>query len=132
MRALLNFATVEVGQHFGAHVWHATPALVESWREAFGAAQGNESGRLPAAFAFVYTSQAVLSLMPPKAEGGIHAKQAFTFGAAVHLGDALRTELFVHAKYEKRGRRYVELCTRTTNQQGAMVLEGLRTTIWAE
>jgi hypothetical protein len=126
---MLNFATVQVGQHFGAHAWQATPELAQRWRQAFGEPAGP---RLPAGFAFVYTSEAVLSLMPPKAEGGIHAKQAFTFGAPVEVGDMLRTELFVHDKYEKRGRLYVELCTRTVNQHGALVLEGLRTTIWAE
>lgn len=132
MTALLDFATVQVGRHFGTHVWHATPELARRWREAFGEPAASASEPLPAAFAFVYTSEAVLLLMPPKAEGGIHAKQSFTFGARVHAGDTLRTELFVHAKYEKRSRRYVELCTRTVNQHGALVLEGLRTTIWAE
>jgi hypothetical protein len=125
---MLNFETVRIGQHFGSHAWQATPERAQHWQEAFGESAGE---RLPAAFAFVYTSEAVLALMPPKAEGGIHAKQAFTFGAAVHVGDTLQTELFVHDKYLKRGRRYVELCTRTVNQHGAVVLEGLRTTIWA-
>ena len=131
MTTLLNFATVQVGQHFGTHVWHATSAIAQRWQKAFGDA-GGASNLLPAAFAFVYTSEAVLSLMPPKGEGGIHAKQAFAFGVGVRVGDTLRTELTLQEKYEKRGRSYVVLCTRTVNQHGDVVLEGLRTTIWAE
>lgn len=65
--------------------------------------------------------------LPP---GLIHARQTFEFHAPHRAGDVLTTRARVVAKYERKGRKYVEVETVTQNQRGETVVVGKMTCIW--
>ena len=64
-------------------------------------------------------------------EAVAHAKQEFVWYRPVRVGEALYTEVIVADKWIKRGRRYVQTETRTSNAAGQLVATGRMTSIFA-
>lgn len=136
------FADLEAGQDWGIHHWTLTPQFARGWSEVTGddfpvyhdsaetrAVYG--APLAPPGIAFIFLTEAIQALMPNRAPGGVHVRQALRFLAPIHVGDTLGTTLTIVRKYLKRERKYVEMQTVTRNQRGKRVLEGFRVTLWA-
>lgn len=123
-----------IGQVFPEQpaAFHIDAACIRGFRDvmrraapADPAAGGNVA---PPMLAAVYIRPALNALgFPP---GGIHARQSFQFHRSARAGDTLSTTLEILEKYERKGRRYLVLDTRTTNQQGTLVSTGRIVSIW--
>jgi acyl dehydratase len=105
---------------------YRVPLVVD---DAGARALGFDSAVLPPAFAAAYQFVAAVPgvVLPP---GGIYAKQELRMQGPAYVGDRLTTTTTVHAKYEKRGRRYIAFDSQTVRDDGSPVIWGRRTRIW--
>ena len=104
--------------------------LTAGSRADAAAPAGADASTVPPMLAAVYIRDAQTALKGPP--GGIHAKQRFTFLHPVAVGDELDTVLTVKDKYERKGRRYVVLETRTRDRAGTEVTVGEIVAIWGQ
>jgi acyl dehydratase len=68
----------------------------------------------------------------PSPPGGVHAKQYFQFVTPAKAGDVVITYAEIVDKYIKREKKYVEMVTRTVNQDGQVIVNGKITRIFAK
>lgn len=104
-----------------------TEQVVQAYHSATGHARLAGDADAPPTLASVYTYGIIAQL--PVRQGAILAGQRFRFHHRVRIGDRLVTKAAVTDRYEKRSRQYMVLETRTTNQDGHLVLEGRLTRI---
>lgn len=135
------FDDLELGQDWGSFTWAVTEEFCRGWQDVLGEETPDYAGIpdaseyagsiAPPSLALHYLTECIQMLMPNRAQGGVHARQALTFGVPARVGDLLTTRMIVTNKYIKRERKYVEMTTETRNQRGELVVEGFRVTIWA-
>jgi len=131
-----NFDDLVVGTVYPPVEYRMTAEQVGIWVEAFEddsvpAASSGEAPLVPAALTSLYILDAVLKAYPNRPKGNVHAKQEFVWYRPVRVGEALYTEVIVADKWIKRGRRYVQTETRTSNAAGQLVATGRMTSIFA-
>jgi acyl-CoA thioesterase FadM len=96
-----------------------TAAAVRDYVGALGR-EWIEQASVPAAFASVITYAAV-SAMPQK-RGVVLTEQQFDFHRPLSIGDRLTTEFVVTEEYERRGRRFMVITTRTSTADQLVVV----------
>lgn len=128
------YEDLKVGETLPATEFRVTEGIIDRYLKATGDTSPlflpRKSGRRPAppTLAAVYTRRAFAAAQPPP--GAVLVRQNFGFSQPIFSHDLLRTEASITEKYIKRGARYVEMDTVTTNQKGILVSRGRITRIW--
>lgn len=128
------YEDLKVGETLPATEFQVTEGIVDRYLEATADTSPlflhRKPGRRPAppTLAAVYTRPALAAAQPPP--GAVLVRQHFRFARPIFSHDLLRTEASITGKYIKRGVRYVEMDTVTTNQEGNLVASGRITRIW--
>jgi hypothetical protein len=88
-------------------------------------------GELPLGIATVLLMRAYMRILTPRPPGNIHARQQMELAAPARVGEEVTTAMQCLGKELKRERRYVELATRSTGDQGRLLFTGRMSLIWA-
>lgn len=132
----LGIDDLYVGREFGPYRYHVSASDITRFLEATGTAgpprlRPDERRPAPGMLVAVYASVVEILrpfVLPP---GLIHARQRFTFHAAVRAGDSLSTGLVVADRFEHNALPYVVLETATRNAEGTLVCSGSSRIAWA-
>lgn len=133
MGAAVLFRDVQIGTVLPPVTVQATCSAIVDYLEATGGPGPvyRPDGRMvaPPTMAAVLLRPVLRSL--PSPPGGIHAKQHFRFYAPVIADAELLTSASVREKHIRRGRNYVVMETGIQAADGALLVKGLMTRIWA-
>jgi len=126
---VLTYEALAVGQRFSDTTMPITPEMIRNYGRAVHNAALVAQADAPAGTPLVDPSLAILfgiarralrndARLPP---GGILAAQDFELERALRARETVRTRPVVADKYEKRGRRYVQLRCELVDESGARI-----------
>lgn len=104
----------------GQSEFAVTEEVVRQYVDACGGEWPTTS--VPSTLASVYCYAAVAA-MPVKA-GVVLTGQSYQFHGELRVGDTAITSFAVREEFERKGRRYMVIETRTTNQHGENICTG--------
>lgn len=99
-----------------------TADAVRGYLEACGGSWPGAPDAVPPSFASVYCYAAVAA-MPVRA-GVVLTGQSYEFHKRLSVGDRIVTDFEVTEQFERKGRTYVVIETRTTDDRGGVVCVG--------
>jgi hypothetical protein len=130
MKPLITFADFEPGEVLGEAVAIFNEDMAHGLRRIFGECPADSAAER-ASVAVIMMMRAYCSVVTPRPPGNIHARQRFSLQGVPQPGEAIRTVVECAGKEIKRNRRYVELRTRGTGDQGRPLFTGDLTLVWS-
>lgn len=135
----LHYDDIDVGQRFTPTIRPLTREMVANYArsvhdhglaELAGKPDGTVIPDTSLAILFTITRQVLAQdfRLPP---GGVLARQEYEVTRRLKLGEVVRTESSIAAKYEKKGRRYVELRSDLFDAEGALIGHAVNQVLWA-
>jgi acyl dehydratase len=135
----LTYESLSVGQRFSDTTMVVSPEMIRNYGRAVHNAPLVAQAGAPAGTSLCDPSLVILfgiarralrddARLPP---GGILAAQDFETERSLRAGETVRTRPSVAAKYEKRGRRYVQLRCDLQDEAGASIGRVDSYIIWA-
>lgn len=89
------------------------------------------AGEVPEGFCTVLLMRAYLRILALRPPGNLHARQRVALIAPPRIGEEVATEIRCSGKQLRKARRYVDLATRSTGEDGRALFDGAMTLIWA-
>ena len=127
---VLRFDAFSPGTIMGRTSERLDESLVALWKELY-AGDAEASAEVPVGFSTVLIMRAYMQVLTPRPPGNIHVRQKVEIAACPRLDEEVTTEIRCVGKEVRRGRRYVELQTASTGQDGRELFSGAMTVIWA-
>lgn len=130
MADVLTFESFHPGALMGTATETVDERMLELWNKLYPWDE-TPSDQLPLAMATVLMMRAYMQVLVPRPPGNVHARQHFELLAPIDAGERVTTEVRCVGKEVRRGRRHIELATRSTGSNGRVLFNGRMGLIWA-
>lgn len=121
------------GLELGTWIERVEPAMLQQLRAVYGSKIDDAPLTIPesAALTMVMMMRAYLSVVAPRPDGNIHARQRFRLEAVTSLGEEVQTRITCFNKEIKRERRYLDIGVVGTGSGSRPLFKGTISLIWA-
>ena len=127
---MISFEDFQPGHSFGRAAVTLDDDLMEKWFSLFPA-DAECAPFMPEGMTAVLVMNSYMELVSPRPPGNIHASQRFTTRSFPKISDTVFTQIACGGKTLKNGRRWVDLETQSTSEDGRLFFTGTMRTIWA-
>ncbi len=133
LKHAITYTDFQPGDVLGEAVTTFDGSMTHAWRRIFGKPAGGSDteGAERASLAIVLMMRAYCSVVTPRPPGNVHARQRFHLHGVPLPGESIRTVVSCSGKEIKRERRYVELRTEGSGNDGRPLFTGDMTIVWA-
>lgn len=126
----LTFEGFEPGRVYGSNTETLGQALLERWCALYPW-EKPAPGTVPAGVATVLTMRAYMIALQPRPAGNVHAGSTMRVHAPLRLGSRVTTEIRCAGKELRRERRFVDIASRSVDENGELLAEATLRLIWA-
>lgn len=127
---MIMFDDFTPGESFGAVPVVIDQDMILQWGALFPD-DLKLGAEMPVGLTSAVAMNAYLELVAPRPPGNVHASQAFEMHKLPKFGDTIQTEVLCLSKELHKGRRWVELGTKSCDQAGELMFTGRMKLIWA-
>ncbi|MGF6861429.1 hypothetical protein ABIE69_002001 [Rhodobacteraceae bacterium MBR-64] len=127
---MITFDDFRPGHVFGTAPVTLDDALFQKWTALFPEDAACAPG-MPEGMTAVLVMNAYMKLIAPRPPGNVHASQAFTLECLPKLGETVNTTITCTGKELLKGRRWLDLETRSHDEAGNFLFSGAMRLIWA-
>ena len=129
LKHAITYTDFQPGDVLGEAVAHYPRRCL--FLECKPAGGSDTEGAERASLAIILMMRAYCSVVTPRPPGNVHARQRFHLHGVPLPGESIRTVVSCSGKEIKRERRYVELRTEGSGNDGRPLFTGDMTIVWA-
>jgi hypothetical protein len=128
----LRFESLAAGMVLGEAEFACESSVVERWWSVYAELpRPIHDDLVPPGMAAVIVMMAFAKIAANRPKGNVHGSQVFKWRRRPRIGERVATRFSVADAVVKNGRNWVTFTTTTSDELGAVVLEGEMISVWA-